>query len=259
MNKKKRFQVVIMVAAVFLCGIIYVCLGPGRAAVLADDGEGQTFVAGGARTAGADSDGGSEVDSESNGADASFVRDDAASELGALGTSEKDGVGTATSDGGRVGDMPDAESSAGVFIYICGAVKKPGVYTFDSPPRVVEVVEKAGGFTKKADQASVNLASQVDDGAQVVVYEKSKDGQVAANPAVGASSGTGGSDAQLLIDINTAGHEELTQIPGVGDAKASAIEAYRSEHGRFEKPEDLMQISGIKQGTFDKIKDYIKV
>ena len=49
------------------------------------------------------------------------------------------------------------------------------------------------------------------------------------------------------------------QIPGVGDAKASAIEAYRSEHGRFEKPEDLMQISGIKQGTFDKIKDYIKV
>lgn len=219
MNKKKRFQVVIMVAAVFLCGIFYVCLGPGRAAVLADEGEGQTFVAGGVKT---------------------------------------DGVETAASDGGRVGDMPDAESSAGVFIYICGAVKKPGVYTFDSPPRVVEVVEKAGGFTKKADQASVNLASQVDDGAQVVVYEKSKDGH-AANPAVGASSGTGGSDAQLLIDINTAGHEELTQIPGVGDAKASAIETYRSEHGRFEKPEDLMQISGIKQGTFDKIKDYIKV
>lgn len=219
MNKKKRFQVVIMVAAVFLCGIFYVCLGPGRTAVLADEGEGQTFVAGGAKT---------------------------------------DGVETAASDGDRVGDMPDTESSAGVFIYICGAVKKPGVYTFDSPPRVVEVVEKAGGFTKKADRASVNLASQVDDGAQVVVYEKSKDGQ-AANPAVGASSETGGSDAQLLIDINTAGHEELMQIPGVGDAKASAIEAYRSEHGRFEKPEDLMQISGIKQGTFDKIKDYIKV
>ena len=256
MNKKKRFQVVIMVAAVFLCGIIYVCLGPGRAAVLADDGEGQTFVAGGARTAGADSDGGSEVDSESTGADASSVRDDTVTALSASGPSGTDAGDTAASDGSRAGDTSDAGRSAGVFIYICGAVKKPGVYTFDSPPRVVEVVEKAGGFTKKADQASVNLASQVDDGAQVVVYEKSKDGQVAANPAVGASSGT---EASLLIDINTAGHEELMQIPGVGDAKASAIEAYRSEHGRFEKPEDLMQISGIKQGTFDKIKDYIKV
>ena len=252
MNKKKRFQVVIMVAAVFLCGIFYVCLGPGRAAVLADEGEGQTFVAGGVKTSG---------DPEGivpDGTDASSERDDTVASLSASGPSGTDAGDTATSDGRRAGEMPDAESSAGVFIYICGAVKKPGVYTFDSPPRVVEVVEKAGGFTKKADRASVNLASQVDDGAQVVVYEKLKDGQ-AANPAVGASSGTGDSDAQLLIDINTAGHEELMQIPGVGDAKASAIEAYRSEHGRFEKPEDLMQISGIKQGTFDKIKDYIKV
>ena len=49
------------------------------------------------------------------------------------------------------------------------------------------------------------------------------------------------------------------QIPGIGESKAAAIEAYRSEHGRFEKIEDLMQISGIMQGTFDKIKEHIKV
>jgi competence protein ComEA len=101
------------------------------------------------------------------------------------------------------------------------------------------------------------------DGAQVVISEKgghsgsSQDGVASiSQTGVDAGSSQSGSDR---VDINTAGPEELTNIPGIGQSKASAIVSYRQEHGRFEKPEDLMKITGIKQGIFNKIKDYIKV
>ena len=173
MNKKKRFQVVIMVAAVFLCGIIYICLGPGRTAVFAGDGDGQVYIAGGS---------GSDGDSPS----------DSSPDLGEAGREFI--AGGSGDDGDSLSDSsPDPGDVGRVFIYICGAVKKPGVYSFESAPRIVEVVEKAGGFTKKADRTSVNLASQADDGAQIVVYERSGDGQSRADPA-GAASGTGSAD-----------------------------------------------------------------
>lgn len=61
------------------------------------------------------------------------------------------------------------------------------------------------------------------------------------------------------ININTAGVEELTTLKGVGESRANAIIAFREEHGSFENPEDIMQIAGIKEGIYAKIKDQIKV
>ena len=248
MNKKKKIQVVIVVAAVFLCGIAYICLGPGRASTVSGEADGDdVFVAGGSLTDGATNE------AEADAAEKSRT------------SSGKEPVANAVDKPAEtvaaVDDNSNGGSSDGVFIYICGEVKSPGVYSFESPPRVVEVVEKAGGFTKKADETSVNLASEVQDGAQIYIIGKSKDGSkqgVQADPG-GVTAGGEEAGSEDRIDINTAGHEELMQIPGIGDAKATAIETYRTEHGRFEKPEDLMQISGIKQGTFDKLKDYIRV
>ena len=211
MDKKKKWQVVIIVTALFLCGILYLFLGPGRVQTVGENPVDLPVS-----------------DSVSRSASGETVT----------------GV------------------AAAVYIYICGAVKKPGVYTFDHSPRIVEVVEQAGGFTKKADPASVNLASCLEDGAQIVVYEKHANGSQQAVPESGnGSSGTtdGNQTGADRININTAGPEELKMIPGIGDAKAAAIVNYRQENGRFQKIEDLMQVSGIKQGTFDKLKDYITV
>ena len=61
------------------------------------------------------------------------------------------------------------------------------------------------------------------------------------------------------MNINTADKETLMTVPGIGESKAEAIITYRNEHGNFTKVEDLMQISGIKEGVFNKIKDHIKV
>ncbi len=62
-----------------------------------------------------------------------------------------------------------------------------------------------------------------------------------------------------MININTASREELMTLPGIGDAKADSIISYRNENGRFNSIEDIMKISGIKEGAFEKIKSYITV
>lgn len=141
-----------------------------------------------------------------------------------------------------------------IYIHICGEVKKPGVYTFDQEPRVVDVIEKAGGFTKKARQDCVNMAEAVADGTQLVIE------------AVGKNS-KGGEEEEKTpdkvgsnkVNINTASKEELMTLSGIGESKATQILSYRESNGKFAKIEDIMNISGIKDGVFSKIKDYITV
>lgn len=61
------------------------------------------------------------------------------------------------------------------------------------------------------------------------------------------------------ININTAGKEDLKTLPGIGDAKADSIISYREMNGGFQAIEDLMNVEGIKDGVFNKIKDKITV
>lgn len=138
-----------------------------------------------------------------------------------------------------------------VYVHVCGEVKKPGVYALLPDSRVAEAVEAAGGFTEEAQETSVNLARKVEDGEQLYVLS------VEESRAQGASiTAASGSDR---VDINTASKEVLMELPGIGEAKAEAIISYRSQHGRFERIEDLTNIEGIKNGVFEKIKDKIKI
>ena len=68
-----------------------------------------------------------------------------------------------------------------------------------------------------------------------------------------------GTDGTGLVNINTADAEQLKTLPGIGDSKAAAILAWREENGRFETIEDIMKVSGIKEGAFSKIRDRIRV
>ena len=61
------------------------------------------------------------------------------------------------------------------------------------------------------------------------------------------------------VNLNTATKEELQTLPGIGEAKALSILAWREEHGSFAQIEDIMKIEGIKEGVFSKIKDSVKV
>lgn len=143
-----------------------------------------------------------------------------------------------------------------ICVYICGAVKKPGVYRFDREPRIVEVVKKAGGFAKRADRNAVNLAEKIADGVQLVIPVRG-DGKQKQTEDNGAGKSGRNEAGSAKININSASKEELMTLSGIGESKAAQILSYREENGRFKKIEDIMNISGIKEGVFAKIKDRI--
>lgn len=153
----------------------------------------------------------------------------------------------------ETGKAGSSSAATRIYIHICGEVKKPGVYTFAKEPRVVDVVEKAGGFTKRARQDCVNMAEAVVDGTQLVIAAKER------TRGAGKEQKEQEKDDSNKININSASKEELMTLSGIGESKATQILSYRESNGRFLKTEDIMKISGIKEGVFSKIKDYITV
>lgn len=67
------------------------------------------------------------------------------------------------------------------------------------------------------------------------------------------------SDALEPVNLNTATLEELMTLPGIGETKARAILDYRAEHGPFRYVEELVEISGIGEGTLENLMEYITV
>ena len=136
-------------------------------------------------------------------------------------------------------------------VYVCGAVQKPGVYELPAGSRVYEALAAAGGLTEEADEKSLNQAELLRDGSQITVYTKEEASSLPASAGETAGSGK--------VNLNTAGKELLTTLPGIGDAKADAILQYREENGGFSSIEEIMQIEGIKEKVFEKIRDLIEV
>jgi competence protein ComEA len=140
-------------------------------------------------------------------------------------------------------------SSARIYVDVAGEVRKPGIYQLDSGARVFDVVLLAGGFTNKANQASVNLARTLTDGEQLIVANKSQQG-------FGSSSSN---PASMLISLNQASETELEQLPGVGPALAGRMIDWRSANGGFKTKEDLLNVAGIGDKLFAQIKDKVSL
>lgn len=164
-----------------------------------------------------------------------------------------------------MGSEEENSSTSGkkIYVHVTGHVRNPGVYQVGEDARLYEVIELAGGFTKKAEQNYLNLAGKVSDGEQIKVLSKSeykklgqKDTESTQNKGTGEN---GAASEDSLININTATAEELMTLPGIGESKASAIINYREENGMFSSIEQIMQVSGIKEGSFRQIKELIKV
>ena len=140
------------------------------------------------------------------------------------------------------------EHSGEIFVYVCGCVNSPGVIRLKEGSRVYEAVEQAGGMTGQADINSINQAEYVSDGQKIYI------------PAVGEQTVYAQSEASGgKVNINTAGISELMTLPGIGQTRAQAIVDYRESNGFFRNITDIMNVSGIKESSFEKIKDYISV
>lgn len=188
--------------------------------------------------------------------------------------SEADGAeeaGTARSSDPAVTESKAAEAGtegkvipAEVTVYVCGAVREEGVYTLSEGSRMKDAVEMAGGFREDAAREAVNLAARISDEAQIYVpTEEEAEKGITAVTAVPAEPGktadSADSEGKTKVNLNTAGKEELMTLPGIGESKAADILSYREQSGGFRKTEDLMQIPGIKQGVYDKLKDRITI
>ena len=149
-------------------------------------------------------------------------------------------------------EAAEDEKSVPVTVHICGAVINPGVYELPPGSRIVDAVDKAGGLSEDADESYVNLAAIPNDGEQIFIPTIEEAVIMKQTPQeTGMSSGK--------VNINTADKTLLCTLPGIGDTRAADIIAYRQEHGNFSAIEDIMQVSGIKEGSFQKIKEMIVV
>ena len=149
-----------------------------------------------------------------------------------------------------------------IFAYICGAIVNPGVYECNLGERIVELVNLAGGFTEDAAPEYVNLARVIQDGEQIVIYTKDEVKELQLTLKQNSNQVDNQKDldsSTKKININVASVEELCEIPGIGQTRAKQIIEYRETYGTFSCIEDIMNVQGIKEGMFSKIKSSISV
>lgn len=150
-----------------------------------------------------------------------------------------------------------------ILVDIKGAVKKPGVYHMDHTERVQDVVDRAGGFTKNADQTMINLAQKITD--EMVIFvpiEGEELGEALPALVTGVSMNPSQSPSQAeegKVHLNSASQEEIETLNGIGPKKAEAIINYREENGPLQSVEQLTEISGIGDKTVENIRDQIIV
>ena len=173
---------------------------------------------------------------------------------------DEEEVDTAPESNLQTGDNTKKESQVPqIYVQVSGAVRNPGVYQLKEGSRIFQAVELAGGMTEDADIDTINQAQILSDGQMIYVYAVGE--QLNLTLPVGQQE-TGQSQSSSesgKVNLNTATAEELQTLPGIGQSKADIIISYREEYGPFESIEGLMDIPGIKEGVFSKIKDHIKV
>ena len=182
------------------------------------------------------------------------------------------------------GSLPEGVGEDFTYVYVCGRVNNPGVYSVSDNCRVFECLQLAGGLCEDADISCINQAQRVSDGQQLYVpsveemralKEEGTGGGLANINSTGSGSGLVNINPQDsgaglininstdsgdgLVNINTADLDGLTKITGIGKTRAQSILEYREQNGRFEKIEDIMKVPGIKEGLFSKISGQIRV
>ena len=160
----------------------------------------------------------------------------------------------AAGESGNTNETGGGGGSGEIFVDIDGAVKKPGVYKVSEGTRLFQVIELAGGLADNASTDSLNRAETVYDGQKITVYSSEGEIPVSEDPKESSNGTLGGK-----VNINYADSVTLQTIPGIGPSKAARIIEYRQAQGRFKKIEDIKNVTGIGDMTFENIKDYITV
>lgn len=136
-----------------------------------------------------------------------------------------------------------------IVVHIAGEVISPGVISLIEGSRVIDAINEAGGLTENADISKINLAYVLSDAEKVYIPSKGEDFVEEINNSI--------TKEKVMININTANEADLEKVPGIGQTIALRIIEYRKKNGKFNKIEDVQNVSGIGPNKFNKIKEYI--
>ncbi|MEF2819198.1 MAG: helix-hairpin-helix domain-containing protein [Clostridium sp.] len=138
---------------------------------------------------------------------------------------------------------------------IKGEVIKPDVYILNEGSIIRDLIEAAGGLTPEADISNINRAKELSNHELIII--KNINDEVSQEEVENEIQSIEADDGK--ININTADINKLKEIPGIGDVKANSIIMYRESNGNFKSIEDLKNVDGIGEKTFEKIKNNIKI
>lgn len=146
-------------------------------------------------------------------------------------------------------------------VFVNGQVGAPAVYTLPADSLVQAAIEAAGGFLDEANTAVVNLAQPLSDGMQIYVPSLAEAVRPAAvlNEAAWPAGSVANDAGSGLVNINTADLALLETLPGIGPSTAQKIIEHRDAQGPFMDVSEIMNVSGIGQGRFEQIRDFITV
>lgn len=139
-------------------------------------------------------------------------------------------------------------------VYVCGAVVKPGVYYVETDSLKVDALDMAGGLLEDGALDYVNLAEAITEGEKIYFPYKDE-----VTGGMDLMQGESDQESNGKVNINMATKEELMTLPGIGESKAEAIIRYREDNGPFRDIQDITNISGIKEGVYNNIKEHIIV
>lgn len=140
-----------------------------------------------------------------------------------------------------------------IVVEIKGEVRKPDVYRLEENSIVEDLIKLSGGITEQAELGKINRAEKLRNNQLIVIPNKNnlEEKSVSANSSGASENG--------IININTADVAELDKLPGIGPARAADIIKYREEKGGFNSIEDIKNVKGIGNSSYEKLKDMIKV
>lgn len=144
-----------------------------------------------------------------------------------------------------------ALSADRIVVHVVGAVRRPGVYRLARGARGLDAVRAAGGATRRADLAGLNLAAALVDGEQVAVPRR---GDAVVGTRAGAATAPG---PPAVIHLNGADAAALESLPGIGPATAARILAWRAENGGFEGVDDLLEVPGIGEARVEALRGLV--
>ena len=170
--------------------------------------------------------------------------------IGGAGTEAAPPVRVEQDGGGRErrGD------AAGLYVHVAGAVRRPGLYRVPEGSRVAAALARAGGPTRAAEVAAVNLAAPVEDGQQVVVPRRG----AGAAPGVGAGGAPGAAAPGAKLSLASATADQLDELDGIGPTLAERIIEFRDENGGFRSVEQLREVEGIGEKRFEALKEAVR-